>query len=224
MKAFRFFFINLCLFLCPNFYIQAQTAFENIEKACLLAQSGLSEKGSPSELLHASRILKTTKWSVLNLQNVDKKAETSVNGRLVFVPEFMDSLYVNRLVYKTAADYLRRAEKNHQRGGNDEVRLTTKALTAKGKAIYGIRISGNLNINISAVTEPYGLINLKVKIIDAKNESGKTYSDHYKETTGYSYRKLKGIKSEGNKILLIEISNQANSPVNYALIMNTQKR
>lgn len=224
MRIFRFSLACLCLFFCFGFHLCAQNDFEKIEKACLLAQSGLSDKGSPSELLQASKILKTTKWSALNLQHVDKKAEVSVNGRMVFVPEFMDSLYVNRLVYKTAADYLKRAEKNRQRGGDGEVRLTTKALAAKGAVVYGIRISGDLSINVSAVSEPYGLINLKVRVVESLKKPGKIYSDHYRETTGYSYRKLKGITSEGNKILLIEVSNHADVPVNYALIMNTQKQ
>lgn len=213
---------SICLYMMLGFRVQAQTDFEKIEKACLLARSSLSEKGSPSEILNASRILKSVKWSVLNLQALDKGDEVSVNGRLVFVPEFMDSLYVNRLVYKTAADYLSRAEKNSLRGGST-VRLTTKAVAAGGTVVYGLRLSGNLSVDISAVTEPYGAINLTVKVQDRLDGMGTVYSDRYKEREGYAYRKLEGITSEGNKVMLIEITNRTESPVNYALIMNVQK-
>lgn len=221
MKTLALWVVCLSLLFC--IHVRAQTDFEKIEKASLLARSGLSEKGSPSELLNASRILKSVKWSVLNLQNVDRKAEISVNGRLVFVPEFMDSLYVNRLVYKTASDYLLRAEKENRRSVSNMVRLTTKAVSPGGTVVYGIRLSGNLSVDVSAVTDPYGAINMKVKVLEKLNGPGNVYSDHYRETEGYSHRKLRGIKSEGNKIMLIEITNRTDYPVNYALIMNTQK-
>lgn len=221
MHLVRLFNVCLCMFVC--IHVQAQTDFEKIEKACLLANSALSDKGSPSELLNASKILKSTKWSILNLQDVDVKNEVTVNGRMVFVPEFMDSVYVNRLVYKTADEYLRRAEDNKRRG-DELVKLTTKAIAANGKAVYGIRISGNLDIRLSAVTEPYGAINMKVKIQDRLNVPGKVYSDNYNENDGYFYRKFTGIKTEGNKVMLIEISNPTDRPVSYALVMNIQKQ
>lgn len=216
-------FLSVCLCMFVNLHMQAQTDFEKIEKACLLASSGLSEKGSPSELQNASRIMKSIKWSILNLQNVDVKTEVSVNGRMVFVPEFFDSIYVNSLVYRTAADYLHRAEENKRRG-NEDVKLTTKGIAPNGKNVYGIRLSGNLSINLSAITEPYGAINMKVRIQKGLNVPGQTYSDNYNETGGYHYRKFRNIKSEGNKVMLIEISNCTDRPVNYALIMNIQKQ
>lgn len=220
----RIFFLSLLIFITSVTATKAQSDFEKVEKACILAQSSLYSKGSPSEMLNAASLLKKTKWSVLNMQNVDTKAEVSVNGRLVFVPEFLDSLYNNRLVYDKAAKYLEKAERNSHRGTADMVRLTTKGIAPNGTVVYGLRISGNISIDISAVTEPYGAINMKVKVQNDLKSQGKVYSDKYYENEGNEYRKIRGIKSEGNKILLIEITNCKETPVNYALIMRTKKQ
>ena len=79
------------LFICVlHTNLSAQSVnFENVYKACMLAQSSMSYGiGSQVEIREAANLLTKTSWSPLILQNVDIKHEASIKNHLVFSPEF----------------------------------------------------------------------------------------------------------------------------------------
>lgn len=169
--------------------------FENVFRACTLAQSSMSDGiGSQSEMIEACSLLTSTDWSPLILQQDSKNAEASMKDHMVFSPEFLKDVADNRKVYKKAKKY---AEEQNakQRGGN--VQLCTKCIKAKQKMTYYIRGSGK-PMNIAAVAEVNGLINLSVTVKDDKDKETpyKINSDEYK---GASTRRLPTINLPDRK-------------------------
>lgn len=190
--------------------------FENVFRACTLAQSSMSDGiGSQLELKEACRLLTSTQWTPLILQQDTKKTEAAMKNHLVFSPDFLKDVADNRKVYKLAKQY---AEKQNadQRGGN--VQLCTKCIKANQKMTYYIR-GNNKPINIAAVAEVNGLINLSVVVRDSKGKETpyKINSDEYK---GASSRKLPTINlPTGYSYVYITIENKTNKDKSVAIIV-----
>lgn len=206
--------ILLCS-ICVSVFAQSKD-FENVFRACMLAQASMSDGvGSQSELKEACGLLTSTEWSPLILQQDDKKAEGAMKNHMVFSPEFLKDVVDNRQVYKKAKQYAEEQNAS-QRGGN--VQLCTKCIKAKHKMTYYIRGNGNL-INIAAVAEVNGLINLSVMVIDQNgNETPyKINSDEYK---GASSRKLPPIiLPKGYSYIYITIENKTDTDKSVAIIV-----
>lgn len=157
--------ILLCS-ICVGAFGQSKE-FENVFRACTLAQSSMSDGiGSQSELKEACSLLTSTDWSPLILQQDNKNAEAAMKNHMVFSPEFLKDVADNRKVYKKAKQYAE--EQNAQQRGGD-VQLCTKCIKAKQKMTYYIRGIGK-PINIAAVAEVNGLINLSVIVKDDKGK------------------------------------------------------
>ena len=190
--------------------------FENVFRACTLAQSSMSDGvGSQSEIREACSLLTSTDWSPLILQQDSKNAEATMKNHMVFSPEFLKDVAENRKVYKKAKQY---AEEQiaQQRGGS--VQLCTKCIKAKQKMTYYIRGNGK-PINIAAVAEVNGLINLSVIVKDGKGQETpyKINSDEYK---GASTRRLPTINlPKGYSYVYITIENKSDKDKSVAIIV-----
>lgn len=207
------------LFICVlHTNLSAQSVnFENVYKACMLAQSSMSYgQGSQVEIREAANLLTKTSWSPLILQNVDIKHEASIKNHLVFSPEFLKAVADNRSVYKHAKMY-QEEQIVAQRGG--DVLLCTKCVKAQKSVVYAFRHTGG-NSNIAAIAEVNGLINLSVIVKDQNGQESKPYKITSDEFKGASSRKLQSIKvPEGNSILYITIENKSKKDKSVAIIV-----
>lgn len=212
----RFLHIIILYSICVGAFAQSKE-FDNVFRACTLAQSSMSDGvGSQSEIKEASSLLTSTKWSPLILQQDNKKAEAAIKNHMVFSPEFLKDVADNRKVYKKAKQY---AEEQNvsQRGGN--VQLCTKCIKAKQKMTYYVRGNGGKPMNIAAVAEVNGLINLSVVVKDSKGKETpyKINSDEYK---GASIRKLPTINlPKGYSYVYITIENKSDKDKSVAIIV-----
>lgn len=209
--------LHLILFcsICVGAFGQSRE-FENVFRACTLAQSSMSDGiGSQSEIKEACNLLTSTDWSPLILQQDSKNAEAAMKNHMVFSPEFLKDVADNRKVYKKAKQY---AEQQNaaQRGG--DVQLCTKCIKAKQKMTYYIRGNGK-PINIAAVAEVGGLINLSVIVKDGngKETPYKINSDEYK---GVAARRLPIINlPKGYSYVYITIENKTDKDKSVAIIV-----
>ena len=206
--------ILLCC-ICVGAFGQSKE-FENVFRACTLAQSSMSDGvGSQSEIKEACSLLTSTEWSPLILQQDSKNAEAAMKNHMVFSPEFLKDVADNRKVYKKAKQYAEE-QMAQQRGGS--VQLCTKCIKAKQKMTYYIRGNGK-PINIAAVTEVNGLINLGVVVRDSKGRETpyKLNSDEYK---GASTRRLPTINlPKGYSYVYITIENKSDKDKSVAIIV-----
>jgi len=190
--------------------------FENVFRACTLAQSSMSDGvGSQSEIKEACDLLTSTGWSPLILQQDSKNAEAAMKNHMVFSPEFLKDVADNRQVYKKAKKYAEE-QNSLQRGGN--VQLCTKCIKAKQKMTYYFRANGK-PINIAAVAEVNGLINLSAIVKDGKGKETpyKINSDEYK---GASTRRLPTISlPKGFLYVYITIENKTDKDKSVAIIV-----
>ena len=206
--------ILLCS-ICVGAFGQSKE-FENVFQACKLAQSSMSDGiGSQSEIKEACNLLTSTDWSPLILQQDNKNAEAAMKNHMVFSPEFLKDVSDNHKVYKKAKKYAE--EQNaQQRGGN--VQLCTKCIKAKRKMTYYIR-GNDKPINIAAVAEVNGLINLSVTVKDGKGKETpyKINSDEYK---GASTRRMPTINlPKGYSYVYITIENKTDKDKSVAIIV-----
>ena len=206
--------ILLCS-ICVGAFGQSKE-FENVFRACTLAQSSMSDGvGSQSEIKEACSLLTSTEWSPLILQQDSKNAEAAMKNHMVFSPEFLKDVADNRKVYKKAKQYAEE-QMAQQRGGS--VQLCTKCIKAKQKMTYYIRGNGK-PINIAAVTEVNGLINLGVVVRDSKGRETpyKINSDEYK---GAPTRRLPTINlPKGYSYVYITIENKTDKDKSVAIIV-----
>lgn len=190
--------------------------FENVVRACTLAQSSMSNGiGSQLEIMEACSLLTSTEWAPLILQQDSKTAEADMKNHMVFSPEFMNDMVGNRNVYKKARQYAEEQNAS-QRGGN--VKLCTKCIKARREMTYYVRGNGK-PINIAAVAEVNGLINLSVVVKDnnGKETQYKINSDEYK---GASTRKLPTINlPNGFSYVYITIENKTDKDKSVAIII-----
>lgn len=207
-------FILLCG-ICVSAFGQSKE-FENVFRACTLAQSSMSDGvGSQSEIKEACNLLTSTDWSPLILQQDGKNAEAAMKNHMVFSPEFLKDVADNRKVYKKAKKYAE--EQNAQQRGGD-VQLCTKCIKAKQKMTYYIRSNGK-PMNIAAVAEVNGLINLSVTVKEGKGKETpyKINSDEYK---GASARRLPTINlPKGYSYVYITIENKTDKDKSVAIII-----
>jgi hypothetical protein len=190
--------------------------FENVFRACTLAQSSMSDGiGSQSELREACLLLTSTDWSPLILQQESKNAEAAMKNHMVFSPEFLKDVADNRKVYKKAKQYAEE-QMAQQRGGS--VQLCTKCIKAKQKMTYYIRGNGK-PINIAAVAEVNGLIDLSVVVKDSKGK-GTPYKINSDEYKGASTRRLPTINlPKGYSYVYITIENKSDKDKSVAIIV-----
>ena len=207
--------------LCCMF-LHAQTKnFEQVYEACLLVQSSMDDdKGSNMEIARAAELLNSVKWSYLRLYLSDGEKETKFGKEnIVFTPEYLQLFSQDKkLVYRKAKQYA--AEKAaKKRGDENPLKLCTKCIAGKSKVTYGMRKLGN-TLNVAAVAEVNGLINLYVTLVDKKGAELGPYKISSKEFEGMPYRKLPQITmKKGMYDVYITIENKYDEPRSVAVIL-----
>ena len=207
--------------LCCMFSHAQSKNFEKVYEACLLVQSAMDDdKGSTMEIARAAELLNSIKWSYLRLYLSDREEEMKFGKEnIVFTPEYL-SLFSQdkKLVYRKAKKYA--AEKAaKKRGDENTVKLCTKCIAGKSKVTYGTRKNGN-TLNVAAVAEVNGLINLYVTLVDNKGIELGPYKVSSKEFEGMPSRKLTEITmKKGTYDVYITIENKYDEPRSVAVIL-----
>ena len=207
--------------LCCMFSHAQSKNFEKVYEACLLVQSAMDDdKGSNMEIARAAELLNSIKWSYLRLYLSDREEEMKFGKEnIVFTPEYL-SLFSQdkKLVYRKAKKYA--AEKAaKKRGDENTVKLCTKCIAGKSKVTYGTRKNGN-TLNVAAVAEVNGLINLYVTLVDNKGIELGPYKVSSKEFEGMPSRKLTEITmKKGTYDVYITIENKYDEPRSVAVIL-----
>ena len=204
--------------ILPQISYAQSDDFNSVYKACVLAQSSMSDgQGSQVELREASGLLIRTEWSPLILQNVDVNGEVSIKNHMVFSPEFLADVVKDHSVYRRARRYAEELMSS-QRGG--KVQLTTKCIKANRTVTYTMRKYGGGKFNIATVAEPNGLINLSVVIVDGEGRKSGTYKSSSEEFKGAPSRLLKCLEvPEGNSSINISIENKSDENKSVAIIV-----
>lgn len=213
----RFILITILYLLSIVSYAQSE-AFYRVFDACKLAQSSMSfAEGSQSEIEEAAYALKTSEWTPLILQAIDIEHETSVKNHLVFSPEYLNDFVKNPSRVKKRAKEYAEEQNASQRGG--DVKLCTKCIKGEKEVIYAMRHRGG-NLNVAAVAEVNGLINLKVIVEDAEGNESKQYKINSEEFKGADSRILRNISvPKGNSKVYICIENKSIGNKSVAIII-----
>ena len=207
--------------LCCMFTHAQSKNFEQVYEACMLVQSSMDDdKGSNMEIARAAELLNSVKWSYLRLYLSEGEKETKFGKEnIVFTPEYLQLFSQDKkLVYRKAKQYA--AEKAaKKRGDENPVKLCTKCIGGKSKVTYGTRKLGN-TLNVAAVAEVNGLINLYVTLVDKKGGKLGPYKIPSKEFEGMSSRKLPEITmKKGVYDVYITIENKYDEPRSVAVIL-----
>lgn len=207
--------------LCCMFTHAQSKNFEQVYEACMLVQSSMDDdKGSNMEIARAAELLNSVKWSYLRLYLSDGEKETKFGKEnIVFTPEYLQLFSQDKkLVYRKAKQYA--AEKAaKKRDDENPVKLCTKCIGGKSKVTYGTRKLGN-TLNVAAVAEVNGLINLYVTLVDKKGTELGPYKISSKEFKGMPNRKLPQITmKKGMYDVYITIENKYDEPRSVAIIL-----
>lgn len=213
MKKLLLFLLLALAFTLPS---NAQESdFDKVYQACQLAQSSMEDgQGSQSELTEAYNLLKGASWESWTTKPKSGK-EGNIKGHLVFVPEFLKELIVNKDVYKWAKRYAQQETVAEQRG--DVVKMLTVCVRKESILTYELRATGTLDV--ACVAEINGLFNLTVTVVSADGKA-KIYKEKSDEYKGASCRRLKGIKiGNGISKVTIEVENRGTNDKSVALII-----
>ena len=141
---------------------KAQTLSPEVQStydACMSLQAAINT-GSNSELRAANKLLKESNpqdFKSLRLVNDD---QPSLDGHFVFDYEFVDSLIVNREVFKFAQRY---AERASERGTSSTFGdVVTKTCMVNGKSSTKFTFTSRGHQELAFVTEPGGAITIRV--------------------------------------------------------------
>ena len=213
----RFILITILYLLSIVSYAQSG-AFYRVFDACKLAQSSMSfAEGSQSEIEEAAYALKTSEWAPLILQAIDIEHETSIKNHLVFSPEYLNDFVKDPSRVKKRAKEYAEEQNASQRGG--DVKLCTKCIKGEKEVIYAMRHRGG-NLNVAAVAEVNGLINLKVIVEDEEGNESKQYKINSEEFKGSDSRILRNISvPKGNSKVYICIENKSIGNKSVAIII-----
>ena len=218
MKRFVLIFVGL---LCCMFSHAQSKDFEQVFESCLLVQSSMDDnKASNMEIARAAELLNSAKWSYLRLHHSDGEGETKFGKtNIVFTPEYLKLFSQDKkLVYRKAKQYA--AEKAaKKRGDENQVKLCTKCIAGNSRVTYGTIKYGN-TLNVAAVAEVNGLINLYVTLVDKKGGKLGPYKIPSKEFEGMPSRKLPEITmKKGMYDVYITIENKYAEPRSVAVIL-----
>lgn len=175
--------------LCLNVLAQSKD-FNQVYEACILAQKAMDKgMGSNAEIAEASLKLGQANWSYLKLFADDVKGEAEFGKKtMVFTPEYLKKFSEDKkLVYRKAREYAE--EKASCMRGDSKVKLCTKCISGKKSVTYKIRQEGN-TLDVAAIAEVNGLINLSVVVMDEKGNKSNPYKENSDEFKGAKSRRI----------------------------------
>ena len=217
--------LALTFVLCSMVSHAQSKDFEQVYEACVLLQSSMRDKlGSNAEISRAAELLNGAQWSYLRMNIIEGEGEAKFGKEsIVFTPEYLQKFSQDKtLVYKKAKQYAAEGA-SPMRGNEKPVQLCTKCIDANGKVVYGTRQEGSF-LNVAAVAEVNGLINLSVKLKDRKGSVSGPYKIASNEFRGMPYRKLPKITmKEGVYEVYITIENKYEKSRTVAVIVESGK-
>lgn len=213
MKQRILFFIA---FLFTGILAKAQQPTPEVQAtidACLALRAALGA-GSNEGLKQASKALKACDVQPFNKLRCRDEQQPSLKGHFVFEPEFVDSLILNRKVYKFAQQY---ADRSAQRATSSSGKVFAKTCMLKGKKSTTYTLPAKGTQYIAVVTEPKGLVTLRIH--DKTND--KWYNDTDDVNIGRPSRiQTLDLPKGKNCLLEIEIINTSKKDMSFVIIGN----
>lgn len=180
--------------------------------ACLALRVAVGT-GSTEGLKQANNALKACDVQPFNKLRC-RDEQPSLKGHFVFEPEFVDSLIINRKVYKFAQQY---ADRSAQRATSSSGKVFAKTCMVKGKKSITYTLAAKGTQYLAVVTEPKGLVTLR--IYDKTND--KWYNDTDDVNVGRPSRiQTLGLPKDKNCLLEIEIINTSKKDMSFVIIGN----
>ena len=202
--------------VCIGIGVMAQHTTPEVQAAidaCLALRAAVGT-GSTEGLKQANKALKECDVQPFNKLRCRDKQQPSLKGHFVFEPEFVDSLIVNRKVYKFAQQY---ADRSAQRATSSSGKVFAKTCMVKGKKSTTYTLPAKGTQYIAVVTEPKGLITLRIH--DKTNDVW--YNDTDDVNTGRPSRILTlNLPKDKNCLLEIEIINTSKKDMSFVIIGN----
>lgn len=201
--------------VCIGIGVKAQHTTPEVQAAidaCLALRAAVGT-GSTEKLKQANKTLKEC-----NVQPFSKlrcrDEQPSLKGHFVFEPEFVDSLILNRKVYKFAQQY---ADRSERRSTSSSGKVFAKTCMVKGKKSTTYTLPAKGTQYIAVVTEPKGLVTLRIH--DKTND--KWYNDTDDVNTGRPSRiQTLDLPKDKNSLLEIEIINTSKKDISFVIIGN----
>lgn len=181
--------------------------------ACIALQHAAISGGS-EELKQANAALKKCDVKPFNKLRCEDQTPLSLDEHFVFETEFVDSLVINRKVYKFAQRY---AERSAKRATSSSSKVFAKTFAVRGKssAVFSLATSGTQCIAV--VAEPKGLVTLRIH--DIKHDQW--YNDTEKPTDGLPYRiQVMELPKNEMSSLVIEVENRFDKDISFVIIGN----
>lgn len=181
--------------------------------ACVSLQHAVGS-GSTEGLKQANAALKKCDVKPFNKLRCENNTCISLDEHFIFETEFIDSLIVNRKVYKFAQRY---ADRSAQRATSSSGKVFAKTFAVRGKstAVFSLTTSGTQYIAV--VTEPKGLVTLRIH--DIKHDEW--YNDTEKTTDGLPCRiQVMELPKNEMSTLVIEVKNRSNRDISFVIIGN----
>ena len=180
--------------------------------ACLALRAAIGS-GSTEGLKQANKTLKACEVQPFNKLRC-RDEQPSLKGHFVFEPEFVDSLIVNRNVYKFAQQY---ADRSIQRATSSSGKVFAKTCMVKGKKSTTYTLPAKGTQYIAVVTEPKGLVTLRIH--DKTND--KWYNDTDDVHIGRPSRtQTLDLPKDKQNLLEIEIINTSKKDMSFVIIGN----
>jgi hypothetical protein len=182
--------------------------------ACLSLQTAINT-GSNSELRAANKMLKESNPKDFSSLRIVGDEQLSLDGHFVFDYEFVDSLIVNREVFKFAQRYAERASERSTSSTSGDV--FTKTCMVKGKSSTKFTFASRGHQELAFVAEPGGMITVRVH-----NLSYDTwYKDPDKENKGKPSRIIVfDLPTDIWSSIEVEVINKAKKDVSFVVIKN----
>lgn len=181
--------------------------------ACIALQHAVGS-GSTEGVKLANAALKKCDVKPFNKLRCENNSCISLDEHFVFETEFIDSLIVNRKVYKFAQRY---ADRSARRAPSISSKVFAKTFAVRGKssAVFSLATSGTQCIAV--VAEPKGLATLRIH--DIKHDYW--YNDTEKPTEGLPYRiQVMELPKNEMSTLVIEVENRSNEDISFVVIGN----
>lgn len=205
----------LTAIVCIGIGVKAQQTTPEVQAAidACLALRGAVGAGSNEGLKQANKALKACDVQPFSKLRC-RDEQPSLKGHFVFEPEFVDSLILNRKVYKFAQQY---ADRSAQRATSSSGKVFAKTCMVKGKKSTTYTLPAKGTQNIAVVTEPKGLVTLRIH--DKTND--KWYNDTDDVNIGRLSRILTlDLPKDKNSLLEIEIINTSKKDMSFVIIGN----
>ena len=206
----------VCLAQISCAKIFAQTLSDDMQQvydACVEIRSAAGS-GSTTALQSANKKLKSADTKYFGtLRCLDTKA-MNLDGHLVFDFEFVDSLIVNREVYKFASKYVKRGLR---RGASSSGKILIKTCGVKAGASTKHRFVARDKQELAVVTEPGGRVSMRIH--DKTND--KWYNDTKDFKQGRETRiAVFNLPKETKNTIEVEIINTTDKDISFVIISN----